>query len=560
MATYIIDRTYNAASPLTSGDPTAIWSYAGAWSTARAGSGLEVKSSPNASFLHAYTPVAYTPTYYAKQFLWEWETAIIGSENRVTSATVRVNAHADDTLTYTFNIRSKSFSYPLATSDWVAGENLTTLPLLGSGSFSGGFNYVETDVDRAGINVSGTTQFLLHDSLQESTATPTVNNTQTLRAGATSGHNLTVYTVPAQSESTLMGVHDAAVQLSDGSTVYLETDVATTPTVYLKKVTLAGVVSTLATNPTSSTWDPEAVGWGLQNITLAVDNEDVIYVFNGYTAYFSAYTSTGTWLGDGNADGGTHLQAYNNNLCAMVWCDAGNATNAKGRLLVVVAHLDTGEYKWAIYDASSVQTSNGGNILRSDYGSSPAWLVSSSLYRNTFGTGLSLATDVFGGTRVGAFAWSLSGTTYQSRTAMFTVGASISSVTTETSTTFDLSGMRGKILGYGADQFVVVSNMASNSGVGIRNLGNTITSGVVSDTIFFDAVYDYRSEGVWVYYWDPLNNDKLMKRPYYPSTRLLGTAELVLTDATAATRDFIRTVKHLRNPWYVEIHYNRTGT
>lgn len=444
----------------------------------------------------------------------------------------------------TLRFREHTWSTPLATGDWVPASNLAAKTLI--------VEYVSPTASTIysseySGSLTSPVGVIAHDAKLESSVSPELDDFYGTDIEYDYTPRLIVHTVQP---STLMGVHDAAVQLSDGSTVYLEADGTSGATVPIKHVDTLGTVTT---------W---YYGYeyfeGLQAYALCVDGNDNTYVVfhwpDSPSIGIDAYNSSGTYLGSASFDSGVngiqHISA--------VWCDAGSGVSNQGRLLIAAFGAD-GQACYSIIDANHALINAGYNAtLATDSGTNPSWLVPSSAYRNQSGTGLSLATDVFGGTKVGVFSWSNNALTsstvaYATQMATLTVGSTISSVTTDTGlTAFDLTDqIRGKIVSYGTNQFVGLWN--TSTGVTIKRFG---TSGyaTLSGVTYFDAVWDENNEAVWVYYFS--TND-LMRRPYYPATGALGTAETVTTDATG-TKNFIRTVKKLRNPLYAEVHFNRT--
>jgi hypothetical protein len=292
----------------------------------------------------------------------------------------------------------------------------------------------------------------------------------------------------------------------------------------------------------------------LQQTALVADAQDnLYYITTDYYKglYVDIYTASSGWS-EASAifrTIGTVFTSSNepeaNNIAA-VFCDSA-ANSGAGRLLVAAFNGEDGEAAWVILNCNTLL--NGGTYETAS-GTSPSWLVASSSFRNSTGTGLSLATDAFGGTQVGAFSWSSDGTP-ATRMAKFTVGASISSITTDTGlTAFDQTiKYRGKVVGVGENAFVGAWKTAS--GVMLKQIGVSGTQ-TLSGVTHFDIAY-YGGQ-VWVYYWS--GND-LMRRPYNVVLNTLGTAQVVLIDAVG-TKSLIRTPKKLRNQSYAEVHYIRS--
>lgn len=441
--------------------------------------------------------------------------------------------------------RKDDFTLPATTGDFTPGASLSGLELLGEIT-------VPTTTGALAVtlptSLTATSRFVLHGRQWESATAPGLNvrYVRFSGPGTTAGPRLIVHTVQP---STLRGVHDAAVQLSDGSTFYLESDGASNINI-MRHIDTSGAITTIWGGGSSS--GPIA----LNRNTVVADADDNIYTlttgagnlgieYNQRTGPSSFPYQTSVY----------YTIAADSNQVAAVFCDAGQGYLNKGRLLVVYAKSTDGTLGFILVDIGRIQ--EGSTALVAS-GSSPSWLASSSDFRNLSGTGLSLATDVFGGTRVGVFSWSnnaLTSTsgavTYQTQMARLTVGATISSVALETGqTAFSLEGVRGKVLGIGTDTFVGVWNTAT--GVTLKKIGTAGTQ-TIAGVLGFDAVF--AGGKVWVYYTDGQN---LMRQPYDPSNNTLGTAEQVMNFPNPGNRNLVRLPKELREPGNVLVSYNRS--
>jgi len=559
MATYIINAFDNP------GDDS-IRSASTTWLTARAGTGsFSTNSITRVTFQWDSNGNAYPHESFNK-----YDTGVL-------NGLVIVNNYYTgylDSGGETAPVSAQSgydHTHPITASEWISGEQL-----LSSDSYvmkdqlaiaSG--ERLTSSFDTTNLNTTGDTQVVIYDARLESADTPSSSSNLTSRVWLNS--RFVIHTIQP---STLMGVHDAAVQLSDGSTAYLESDGAQQGS--LKHVSTTGAITTIASDVFDWTYGTsnKIAGWpsiALQTACVVADANDNIYVIGMDASFFSllfkGFTKTGSsWVENPRAN----VTAVNSpNQVSAVFCDANNGSESRGRILVAYSGW-AGVMGYALVDVATILNSTGQNIPAIASGTNPSWLVSSSDFRNPSGTGLSLATDVFGGTRVGVFSWSnnaltsTSGTViYDTRGSSLTVGTGITNVDSRgLGYQMSTSAARGgKVVGYDENKFVVVWDEG-----GLINFAPLDVIGmdqflVLSDSRYFDIVCDNISKLVWIYYWNDSDNTKLMRLSYNPLNNTLDTAVEVTTDTTTGvTRDFIRTVKHLRDLRFVEVHYNRTGS
>jgi hypothetical protein len=368
-------------------------------------------------------------------------------------------------------------------------------------------------------------------------------------------------------QSTLSGVHDAAVQLSDGSTAYLESDgITPNPTIELKHVDTSGNITVIDEIPTDSALTQALKAEeGLQNLALVADDDDNLYVIGArgnHTVNAGRFawenTGPGTWGARSGVNtvgsGVTSPTGF-----TAVWCAAGAGENNLGRILTAFTDGQDGTYGYLLFDASLE-----GALNVTSGGTSPSWLVSSSDYRNSSTTGLSLTTDVFGSTRVMSLTWAhdVGITDYQVRGAVFDViasmGSSISNITVNSIwPTITDSPRRFKALGAGANRFVAVLDGANS--IQCRVVTGT-SFGSTQDNFpkpeYWDAIYDEVTEQVWIYSFD--DSESLLRTPFDVDTASFGTLINIDSFLGDGVRDFIRTVKQLRDIGFVEVHWNRT--
>ena len=442
---------------------------------------------------------------------------------------------------------------------------------------------------------------LMNPSAPDLASLPVSVNQQFSRTGSL-GPRLVVHTMP---RSTLSGATNASAQLSDGSTVCVVSNAdyethswGSYPVYDVLKIDPEGNTTTFERQQESwgidYLYEHSIPGLvfpppGLQAMSLAVDGEDNVYVF-----YFRAYegllvviyNSDGEIMREWAHIGGSNdlepgavggNPPYVNNISA-VWCADGEGTNGKGRIFLMASdngrtstswslHRDyPGRLRYYLYDVDDLLNGNEWDN-EIDYGFNPDWSNSISFSVNTTGTGLCLATDVPGGSKVGFANYNrtVEITTTLSNPWLslavldvggFSVQATpISSLTALTSN----NGRGAKILGVGEDSFVLVRQPFETSDLAFSDLQDPATN-LQEFPIYehyFDAVWD--GTLVWAYYWNPADNTKLMRRSYNPDTNFLGDEIEVGTFTNPGERTLIRTIhNHLSRPDVVEVHFNRT--
>lgn len=553
MATYVIFST--------SGNRT--MSVGSTWTITRDGTGSLVFGN-NQGGTNVWRQDG-TGDWQAPQAYTRFETDVLDTDEHITGAGIRYNISGTNTNFFVSHVR-KAASMPSA-STWVTGANLASLPFMGRGRF-GPSTTTPVGIDPAQLNRTADTFVMTYPRELEVSSNPTnawegsglsgwANNET-----ATSRPRLIVHTVPP---STMDGAIDASVQLSDGSTVFLERTGQGLPAsnLALKRTDASGTTTVLDAAAGETTWAPNAA-------TLVCDANDNIITFitdatsrlRGYRYLASdGWSSRQAWqawdsLNDLVTDGD-----FKESGVAAVFCDAGNGTDGRGRVLAIVADAERGNLGFYVFDVAHL-ISNATVIIQSR-GVNPAWMRVAANYTNVSGAGLSVATDVFGGTRAAVVVWQNTALlvnndthTFVSRLGIVDVSSTVSSVGTSApnASTTPFMPARVKAVGVGPNRFVLwvpssssILRVYSVNGLSVEH--NTF----VSYDGRWDAIH-YR-DASWLYFWD---GTKLMRRPYFYETNNLGTAEEVNDFGGLGDRNVIRTPKMLRVPRFTEVHHNLT--
>ena len=166
--------TFNALTP--SG---IITSTSTVYATARTGAGLSASTFPSSGNIGQKFG---TPNYD----LWEWmlgfDTAALPDADTVTDGWLYFYTSSDQSQDdFLWNLYSYDWGTTLATSDWVAGENLSALTLVGQNSnMSTGAVAIQLNAAGvAAVNKTGYTRFLLASSKLDSGTAPTRNEYNT---------------------------------------------------------------------------------------------------------------------------------------------------------------------------------------------------------------------------------------------------------------------------------------------------------------------------------------------------------------------------------------------
>jgi hypothetical protein len=149
-------------------------SYDATYATARAGAAL------NADSAGSTMPLGQFGTYNCYESFISFDTSTIGTDE-ISSATLSLYAYGDNSVTdFTCHARLKDWGASVTTADWVAGADLSSLPLLASVSTLGLSTSSYTDFTSesaflTNINKTGTTGIILSSSRHEAANAPTNN-------------------------------------------------------------------------------------------------------------------------------------------------------------------------------------------------------------------------------------------------------------------------------------------------------------------------------------------------------------------------------------------------
>lgn len=365
----------------------------------------------------------------------------------------------------------------------------------------------------------------------------------------------------------LDGVVDAAVQLSDGSTAYLENNGVRG--VELKHVDVNGHVNIIDVVPTDPNIIHSTKVDGMQSIALICDDKDNLYVIGprgdatdriGRFGYEKI--GPNAWGARPNINSASSASSIPErpSSIAAVWCDA-SANSGAGRILVAYGSLVNGTTGFLLFPASLT-----GALSIDSHGNHPSWLVSSSSHLNDTGTQISLATDVFGGNRVCALSYGTDGMFRQFRWSTFTVGSTITSVNSSNvfyipGSATDLSDVN-RVMGAGPNKWVLAySDTGSSNDCNLEVIDTDSRVDIKGFSPFarYSAVYDEVSDSVFVYYFSAADNRLLMRVPYKVEGAVGPPEEVARFPHANKKRDIVRTVKALRDRRYVEVHWNTTA-
>lgn len=560
MATYVINAT-----PTTGGWGTefAIRSNDGTWTTARAGADLIVQtSSTSYTFVNTWSGTRY----YTGQILLHYDTSVLGSSAKIKEATVSVYVNTptleNKTVTLRLRRRDSGWTGPdVTTGNWVAGANLTSHTLMGSISFSTTLRYYSRLENPQTINKTAVTRVLVHDARQESTSTSGMPSTSDLfGSGSFRGTTWVPLYVFTEDNHTMAGIIDAMVQLSDGSTAYLESNAANPSTVVLKRVRVDETVDTLGTIITDHSETQGIKITGTQSdIVLVRNSNDDIFVIgargnatNRIGRVSFEKTGTNTWSGPSGiastTSPGIELPA---NFSATFVNSAANS--GQGRILITCLSKVDRRTAFLLIDANL----EGALIVRSS-ALNPAWMPGGTANSPPMSTdfGTQVETDVFGGDRVLVGSQASLGTWNIFRVVINSSGT-ISSATALPESPFGcVNNTRLKILGKGSDSWAflrVISDFFAGNTVRVTHVsGATLgtasnLSTVLPSPSWFDAIRDDFTGAVYAYSWKGTDN-----------TILRRNNTDVRTFTGSGVRGPIRLPKRMFDSEYLEIHHNRT--
>jgi hypothetical protein len=455
----------------------------------------------------------------------------------------------------------------LTTTDYVANSSA-----MGGGAFVGSIQNAQSwpagsrakcsslALVATNLTTAANVRVVLATSRQKVGSTPTGDEYNKIYSSAQAGttQDPLLY-VGRVRKNTLAYVLGAQAQLSDGTTVYLESDGATPPVINLKYRTTAAVVGTIGLLTTGGT------GWAVdvpsqQRIALAVDSSDNIYVIGkkndgvatGNDILAKAWKKTGTltWGGQ-NALSGT-LPAYTSGGQPNQFVAAWHPTSGGGHLMVTGSHIGwtgrTGTMFYATLSCTSLLAGIG--TLIADSGADPAWFGLATVsdyvaYPNETGSKMDLFADPSSVNRGYFTSLDADDNTTTGRYTLNTSGVvSLGEALIADSVT-SLHDPQGKlrVLVLTDGRYVVtngnrlVVRNSSQSLLGFADLDNTgtlptnmpiqaVTDGLAS----WDAVYDPAARKIWVYYLDSVDS-RILRRTSMSLDAMAATNESIIVSS-----------------------------
>lgn len=345
------------------------------YATARAGSGLVANTAATSALTGQTTGYTHHQTFIAFTY-----TAVTGVV--VTSAAVRLHVTTVGSPGTTRALELRRFNWSgsgLTSADFRNSTDLASAALQaqisGVNAAAGKKVYGGSDELRTLIE-GGTTplELVVVTDRQRAGTVPTGDETMTLVSADTSGTTddpCLIFTTVARSK--LYGVLGAQGRLADGTSVYLETDGAATPTITLKHRDHGATVTTIGTAlPMATGGSSWSAPTSLQGFALAVGGDDSIYVIGRqFGAENSLRTRTyrrdsGTWVtaGDQVFSLPSH-DAAANQFAACVLASSGLES-----LVILAAHTNgtsgataPADIAYVVLDTTTLKV-NSGTFLR----------------------------------------------------------------------------------------------------------------------------------------------------------------------------------------------------
>jgi hypothetical protein len=509
----------------------------------------------------------------------------------VASAVVRLSVASVLTPATARHLEIRNFNWSasgLQAADFRNATDLAAAPLFGQvtgvHNANGKFIYAGSDELRLAVE-SGLTsvEFVVVTDRQRAGTVPTVDEALSLwsadMSGTVNDPALVFTTVP---RTALFGVLGAHARLSDGTSVYLESDGAVAPTINLRHQDHGFITETLGSPlPLGTGAATFAVPTGLQGLTLAVGADDSIYVI-GRQGNAENSIRVRTWA----RSGGSWTLAGEQSFAMMSHDAAINQVaacvlNSHGleSLVILAAHTaGTGvagsgtDISFTILNTSALKansgtfvrwtTSAGGNFIF------PSNVASTDFnaFANEVGTMLDLVADPYtpgqayaisaeqGQTPGDNDAVSLSRIVLQSSHA----GLSLASWEPGVAYLEKNSGGKARLVPVGPGVVAVVTADA-DTGYGLTvvvqqhtgtdpgsiNLGyaELAAQGIpsmpdgpdVADSAAWDAVYDASGNALWIYYVDVADPTRLMRTSVDMSTYLATGVEREVFQVSAGS-------------------------
>jgi hypothetical protein len=547
MATYIITRTSPSSNSAIGSSSTT------SWAAMRSGSSLTMTEYSVESVYKSEQLMGGAPWIRGGQKLSQFDTSVITSTRTVDRAWLSANSGPQSG-----NIRVRtnaSWAGPnVTTSNWVPGANLSALPLFGTVAAQGRSNAVMQG-DPTVINRTGNTRFIAYDVNLESSTEPSGLPVVGWMASVTFDVHNTLYVVTHEPD-TILGAMHGSVQLSDGSTAYIEiSGGAGVPTATLKHVSVAGTVSTIGTIPTNGgsgsflklTSDPQSLALVANTAgdLIVIGARDSSTVRIGKLVW-KRLTAT-TWNFEVTASTQTLDGVLNPHSFAAILVN-GSAAGGLGRVFVAYYGVD-GERGWVLFDADTQVAWN--NL---SHAKNPSWLPTLG-GAPTDDRSIAMDTSVQFGTSV------LVGAGNQ----LWRVTVSTSGITGATQVSSSFATPRyTRIHGSGTTRWHIVRSEVGWFGQSLTFFevsGTTLTArtspGGSPATATFASFYDGNSDSIAFYYWDTNNNTILRRRSFNIATGVWSAELTVSTFTGTGTRSTLRVPVRVSVPTMVDIHHSR---
>lgn len=512
---------------------------------------------------------ALTPTTYtADEGFFEFPYTLDATSLLVTAHIGFISAGAHSaTISRSLDVREYDWGGTLDTGDFRTPAQLNALTLLGRTADAQ--SAAADNTIRVGsanlltrLNTTGTVRVVIASTRLESSSTPTTDERADVYSGDVSfGPYLTWTTVPL---STLNRVGGAQVMLSDGTTVVLEAQAAeatlTAGNLLLRRVSTAGVATTIATLSVGTTPGFAANRGGAQSFALARDASDNLYVIGrqsgaNTTVCAQAFIKGAglTWTAATALNGSLSSYDQPMDAYAVAWHSVGGTAGTLVMLVGAPAGSGyTNQFQGAMLSCDALLAGSGtlfrGTFdfptLFTSYGSGYQW------FYNELATGFDI--DAAPGTTNRGCAISYNGDDGYgptdpavSRYILASDGASFSNVAKaewNRSVVRDANS-RLRIIGVDGTRFLtsggtVPFDVLQSIGTGAQSeIGMVTRSEMTASTLpatlydhqLWDVVYDPTGGKAWLYYTSSGDSKRLCRTGFSLSTMLADNTEVVVS-------------------------------
>lgn len=548
-------------------------SHHATYATARNGSSLGVTATSIATFGQSYD-YPYSGEYAIDEAFFQFAFTVASTDNVDVAYFQFVGSETHSTgVDREAWIDSYDWSTSLDTGDFRSTSTLgtyTTLAEIPSSQGVGSGIVVRAGSEQlaALLAGSGNVRIMVYTDRQYYGSVPSGDERTAFysadQSGTTYDPRLVYVTRP---KSTLDGALGAQVQLSDGTHVYVElSDALASPYGKLQHATAAGAITTVSTGLLSTLLAVATTTTGLQELSLARDSLDNLYLVIGSGDAVQAqaflkgpgYSWTQKTALTGSLPTYDAFGSYiNQTACA--WHSVGGT---KGTLAVAASHAPgRGDGSFQAYALLSCDAllAGSGTLLRGS-GSGTGWLYQPSTsdwvnYQNETGTGLDIAAAP--GTSNAGFVVSYNRSS-QLSFAKYTLssgGTSMSAVAlgTDSSTIVKDANSKVRVLPINSTTFALVSgdrivvksvstswfgstyNTVSSVSLGSQSMATFPTAATLRATAAWDAVYDSSSGEIWYYYFSVADGRRLMRTSFNVSSGLPELNEDQVSAAVGAS-------------------------